>query len=164
MMRSYNLRKVTRARLVEHRCLFQAMRTRQRTQIGHVGTVGLEIENDEVIKPQEGDQGQVGGQQVPLLGHGNEINSPNEVISHQDACEPWGYVAPIVAAVVTRATGVRHIYLILTSWRKECGASFFIVLNSIGFSIFGSQLFFQICKMQDSLQMGGRLAYGLPSQ
>ena len=61
-----------------------------------------------------------------------------ERIRHSDACEPWGYVAPIVAAVVTRATGVRHIYLILTSWRKECGASFFIVLNSIGFSIFGS--------------------------
>ena len=29
-----------------------------------------------------------------------------------DACEPWGYVAPVVAAVVTRTTGVRHIYLI----------------------------------------------------
>ena len=29
-----------------------------------------------------------------------------------DACEPWGYVAPVVAAVMTRATGVRHIYLI----------------------------------------------------
>ena len=27
-------------------------------------------------------------------------------------CEPWGYVAPVVAAVVMRATGVRHIYLI----------------------------------------------------
>ena len=26
--------------------------------------------------------------------------------------EPWGYVAPVVAAVMTRATGVRHIYLI----------------------------------------------------
>ena len=33
---------------------------------------------------------------------------------HSDACEPWGYVAPVVAAVVTRATGVRHIYLIVT--------------------------------------------------
>ena len=29
-----------------------------------------------------------------------------------DACEPWGYVAPVVAAVMTRATSVRHIYLI----------------------------------------------------
>ena len=37
-----------------------------------------------------------------------------------DACEPWGYVAPVVAAVVTRATGVRHIYLILFCF-KECG-------------------------------------------
>ena len=33
--------------------------------------------NDEVSQPQEGDQGQVGGPQVPLLGHGNEIKSPN---------------------------------------------------------------------------------------
>ena len=33
-------------------------------------------------------------------------------IRHSDFCEPWGYVAPIVAAVVTRATGARHIYLI----------------------------------------------------
>ena len=31
----------------------------------------------------------------------------------RDACEPWGYVAPVVAAVMTRATGVRHIYLIV---------------------------------------------------
>ena len=56
---------------------------------------------------------------MPLLGHGNEIKSPNRVyrgcrIGHSDACEPWGYVAPVVAAVVTRATGVRHIYLIVT--------------------------------------------------
>ena len=27
--------------------------------------------------------------------------------------EPWGYAAPVVAAVMTRATGVRHIYLIM---------------------------------------------------
>ena len=33
-------------------------------------------------------------------------------IRHSDTCEPWGYVAPIVATVMTRATGVRHIYLI----------------------------------------------------
>ena len=26
----------------------------------------------------------------------------------------WGYVAPVVAAVVTRATGVGHIYLIIS--------------------------------------------------
>ena len=34
------------------------------------------------------------------------------ILTHPDACEPWGYVAPSVAAVMTRATGVRHIYLI----------------------------------------------------
>ena len=41
------------------------------------GTSGQEMANDKVSKPQEGDQGQVGGPQVPLLGHGNEIKSPN---------------------------------------------------------------------------------------
>ena len=32
--------------------------------------------------------------------------------NHEDDCEPWGYVASVVAAVVTRATGVRYIYFI----------------------------------------------------
>ena len=41
------------------------------------------------------------------------MNGNIERIRHPDACEPWGYVAPVVAAVVTRATGVRHIYLIV---------------------------------------------------
>ena len=81
--------------------------------------------SDEFKQHVEGGQGQDGGPQVPLLGHGDEIESPNwacrncrtgisnfERIRHSDACEPWGYVAPVVAAVVTRATGVRHIYLI----------------------------------------------------
>ena len=99
----------------------------KRPRIGHDGTSGQEMANDKVCPPQEGDQGQVGGQQVPLLGHRDEIESPNwacrncrtgisnfERIRHSDACEPWGYVAPVVAAVVTRATGVRHIYLIIT--------------------------------------------------
>ena len=53
------------------------------------------MEYDEVIQPLRGDQGHIGR------------------IRHSDACEPWGYVAPAVAAVMTRATGVRHIYLIL---------------------------------------------------
>ena len=39
-------------------------------------------------------------------------NSNIERIRHSDACEPWGYVTPVVAAVVTRAPSVRHIYLI----------------------------------------------------
>ena len=45
--------------------------------MGHVGTVGHGMANDEVSQPQEGDQGQVDGPQVPLLGHGNEIKGPN---------------------------------------------------------------------------------------
>ena len=35
------------------------------------------MENDEVIQHQEGEQGQVGGPQVPLPGHGDEIENPN---------------------------------------------------------------------------------------
>ena len=33
-------------------------------------------------------------------------------LARKENCEPWGYVAPVVAAVMTRATGVRQIYLI----------------------------------------------------
>ena len=53
------------------------MGMRYRAQIGHVGTVGHGMTNDEVSQPQEGDQGQVGGPQVPLPGHGDEIENPN---------------------------------------------------------------------------------------
>ena len=49
----------------------------KRPQVRHDGTSGQEMTNDEVGQPQEGDQGQVGGPQVPLLGHRNEIKSPN---------------------------------------------------------------------------------------
>ena len=44
-------------------------------------------------------------------------------IRHSYACKPWGYVAPTVAAVVMRATGVRHIYLIcfnIFGWSTVC--------------------------------------------
>ena len=49
----------------------------KRPQIGHDRTSGQEIANDEVGQHLQGGQGQVGGPQVPLLGHGNEIKSPN---------------------------------------------------------------------------------------
>ena len=65
--------------------------------------------NDEVSQPQKGEEDQVSGPQVPLLGHRN------------DACEPWGYVAPAVADVMMRATGVRHIYLINSSYESVYG-------------------------------------------
>ena len=42
---------------------------------------------------------------------------------HLDGCEPWGYVAPVVAAGVTRATGVRHIYLIAMN-KNTLGVSY----------------------------------------
>ena len=42
-----------------------------------VATIGQEIQNDKVSQPQEGDQGQVGGPEVPLPGHGDEIENPN---------------------------------------------------------------------------------------
>ena len=37
-----------------------------------------------------------------------------ELGTRGDAGEPWGYVASVVAAVVTHATSVRHIYLIIS--------------------------------------------------
>ena len=49
----------------------------KRPRIGHDGTSGQEMTNDKISQPQEGDQGQVGGPQVPLLGHGSEMKSPN---------------------------------------------------------------------------------------
>ena len=49
----------------------------KRPRIGHNGTSGQEMANDKVSLPQEGDQGQVGGPQVPLPGHEDEIETPN---------------------------------------------------------------------------------------
>ena len=76
-MTAINLRKVTRARSVDHRCLFQAVGMTKRPQIGHDGTSGQEKANDEVGQHVEGGQGQDGGPQGPLLAHGNEIKSQN---------------------------------------------------------------------------------------
>ena len=56
LIRSDNLRKVTRAMSVDHRCLFQAMGMRYRTQIGQVGTIWREIEDDKINHPLKGDQ------------------------------------------------------------------------------------------------------------
>ena len=53
------------------------MGVRKRAQIGHVGTRGHEIKTEKVNQPQEGDQGQVCGPQVPLPGHGDEIKNCN---------------------------------------------------------------------------------------
>ena len=49
----------------------------KRPQIGHDGTSGYEMVNDEVGQHLQGGQGHVGGPQVPLLGWGNEIKSLN---------------------------------------------------------------------------------------
>ena len=49
----------------------------KRPRIGHDGTSGQEMANEKFSQPQEGDQGQVGGPQVPLLSHGDEIDTPN---------------------------------------------------------------------------------------
>ena len=89
MTRSANLRKVTSGRSVDQRCLFQAMGMRYRNQIGHVGTIRHEIKTDKVSQPQEGDQGQVGGPQVPLPGHGDEMEGNQELGERG-----LGYVAP----------------------------------------------------------------------
>ena len=49
----------------------------KRPQIGHDGSSGQEMTNDEVGQHVEGGQGQVGGPQVPLLGHGEKIEISN---------------------------------------------------------------------------------------
>ena len=49
----------------------------KRPRIGHDGTSGQEMANDKVSQPQEGDQGQVGGPQVPLPSYGDAIENPN---------------------------------------------------------------------------------------
>ena len=49
----------------------------KRPQIGHDGFSGQEMTIDEVGQHVKGGQDQDGGPQVPLLGHGNEIKSPN---------------------------------------------------------------------------------------
>ena len=49
----------------------------KRPQVRHDGTSGQEMTNDEVGLGLQGGQGQVDGPQVPLLGHGNEVESPN---------------------------------------------------------------------------------------
>ena len=51
----------------------------KRPKIGHDGTCGQEMTNDEVGQHIEGGQGQDSGPQVPLFGHGNDIKSPNSV-------------------------------------------------------------------------------------
>ena len=48
-----------------------------RAQIGYKVTIGYEMPNYEVSQHLHGDQGQVSGPQVPLLGHGDEAESPN---------------------------------------------------------------------------------------
>ena len=53
------------------------MGMRLTAQIGYVGSIGKERENDKVIQLQEIDQGQVGGPQVRLPGHEDEVENPN---------------------------------------------------------------------------------------
>ena len=77
MLRSSNFSKVARARSVDHRCLFWGWERDSKIQIGHKGTIGHNIANDEVIQTLEGIQGPVGVPQVPLLAHVDEIKTPN---------------------------------------------------------------------------------------
>ena len=51
----------------------------RRPRIGHDGTSGQEMANDKVCQCLQGGQGQVGGPQVSLLGHGDEIEDRNWV-------------------------------------------------------------------------------------
>ena len=54
----------------------------KRPQIGHDGSSGQEMTNDEVDQRLQGGQVQVGGPQVPLLGHGDEIETRNWAFRH----------------------------------------------------------------------------------
>ena len=49
----------------------------KRPQIGHDGTSGHEMTNDEVGQHVKGGQGQDSGPQVPLLGCGDDKETPN---------------------------------------------------------------------------------------
>ena len=49
----------------------------KRPRIGHDGTGGEEMANHEVNQHLQGGQGPVGVPKVPLLGHGDEVESPN---------------------------------------------------------------------------------------
>ena len=49
----------------------------KRPQIGHEGTTGQEMANDEIGQHLQGGQGQLGGPQVLLLGHGYKIECSN---------------------------------------------------------------------------------------
>ena len=49
----------------------------KRPQIGHVGTSGQEMADDDVSQCIQGVQGKVSGPQVPLRSHGNEIRNSN---------------------------------------------------------------------------------------
>ena len=51
----------------------------KRSLIGYDGTGGQEMINIEVDQRLQGGQGHVGGPQVPLLGHGDEVESQNWV-------------------------------------------------------------------------------------
>ena len=57
--------------------LFQAMGMRQRAQIGYLGTIGYDMTRYDVSQYLHGGQDQDGGPQLPLLGHGDEVESPN---------------------------------------------------------------------------------------
>ena len=46
-------------------------------QIGYVVTIRYDMTDYDVSQHMHGSQGQDGGPQVPLLGHGDEVESPN---------------------------------------------------------------------------------------
>ena len=50
---------------------------RYRAQIGYVGTIRYDMTNYDVSEHMHGGQGQDGGPQLRLLGHGDEVESPN---------------------------------------------------------------------------------------
>ena len=62
---------------MHHRSIFQAMSMQQRTENWYIGIIGHKKANNEVVRHLQGDQGQVGVPQVPILGHEDAIETPN---------------------------------------------------------------------------------------
>ena len=62
------------------------------------GTSVQEMADDKVSQPQESDQGQVGGPEVPLPGHGQGVQMSISYRSNRDPAQPGGNAIFVSAA------------------------------------------------------------------
>ena len=102
-----------------HRYLFLAMGVRYRPQIGHVGSIGPQKEYLEVSQPHQGGRGQDVVPQVPLLGHGSEIETPNW------ACREFRPLKEILRlANITKVARSHQLSLLATTICYHCELGF----------------------------------------